>query len=59
MLRDVEGAIPYDYLVHFPLNATAPKEAKKGPFSNVLSISTVATVDLGRCPKNPQTFEKV
>jgi len=24
MLRDVEGAIPYDYFVHFSLNATAP-----------------------------------
>ncbi|MBQ8642480.1 MAG: hypothetical protein IJ480_09720 [Clostridia bacterium] len=36
-----------------------PLARKKGTFSDVLGISTVATVDLGRRPKNPQTFEKV
>jgi len=36
MLRDVEGAIPYDYLVHFPLNATAPY--------NIANLSSPLTI---------------
>jgi len=35
------------------------KEAKKGTFSDVLGGSRLASFDLGRCPKNPPTFEKV
>ena len=35
------------------------KKQKEELFSKVLGVSTVATVDSGRRPKNPQTFEKV
>jgi|GEM_PF-5158991 len=39
MLRDVEGAIPYDYLVHFPLNATAPSPYNIAKFIIQLHIN--------------------
>ena len=35
------------------------KVRKRGTFSEVIGISTVATVDSGRRPENPPTFEKV